>query len=151
MLEENIKTIFMKYPKVLYEFTSIENSNFSNQYKSALVIAVPHDKQLTIENYSEIEFENTINRSKETIHNILKDLEELLKLHNVNYFIPPIVQNNETELVAPFSFKYAAAKSGIAMFLTTILLSAFLLKEKIKVQQITGGFIIIMGIVVVLL
>ena len=37
------------------------------------------------------------------------------------------------------------------MFLATILLSAFLLKEKIRVRQITGGFIIIIGIVVVLL
>ena len=37
------------------------------------------------------------------------------------------------------------------MFLTTFILSALLLKEKIRVRQITGGLVIIIGIVVVLL
>lgn len=113
MIEKSIRNILMKYPQVLYGYTSIEYSNFSNEYKSALVIAVPYDKQLTLKNYSEVEFENTIGRARETIHTILKSIEELLQYQMINYYIPPEAQNDETELVAPFSFKFAAIKSGI--------------------------------------
>ena len=53
MVEKNIRDIFLKYPEVIYGFTNIAYSEYSNTYKSALVFAVPYGEQRTIETYSE--------------------------------------------------------------------------------------------------
>ncbi len=113
MLQKEIESILMRYPQVLYGYTSIEYSEFSKEYKSALVLAVPYDKQLTIEDYSEVGLENGIGKAREIINTILKEIEALLQSKNADYYIPPVAQSSETELVAPFSFKYAATRSGI--------------------------------------
>lgn len=113
MLEKDIERILLKYPQTIYGYTSIEYSNFSDKYKSALVMAVPYDKQLSIKNYTEEALENSIGKARETIDIILEEIENLLQKQQVKYYIPPTAQDNETELVAPFSFKYAATKCGI--------------------------------------
>lgn len=113
MLENYIDNLFKKFPQVLYAYTPIEYSDYSEQYQSALVIAVPYDKQLSIKNYSEAGFEDSIGKARDIINAIIKELEGLLLSQKINYYIPPVAQNNEKELVAPFSFKYAATKAGI--------------------------------------
>lgn len=37
----------------------------------------------------------------------------MLDEYNVKYYIPPVAQNNEIDLIAPFSFKFAAVKAGL--------------------------------------
>ena len=66
MVEKNIRSIFLEYPKVIYGFTSIEYSEYASTYKSALVFAVPYEEQLTIETYSEEKFEKGIQDAKKS-------------------------------------------------------------------------------------
>jgi epoxyqueuosine reductase QueG len=77
------------------------------------VFAVPYSKQLTTKDYTEVGFEEGIKGAKIKLEGILKEVEKILSLHNINYYIPPVAQNNEDELVALFSFKYAAVNAGL--------------------------------------
>lgn len=113
MVEEKIQYLFSKYPGSIYGFTSISYSSYASQYKSALVFAVPHREQLTIKNYTEEKFERNLQDAKKIVEEILVQLEEILNEYKVNYYIPPMAQSNEKELVAPFSFKYAAVNAGL--------------------------------------
>lgn len=113
MIEKNIRDIFLKYPEVIYGFTNIAYSEYSNTYKSALVFAVPYGEQLTIETYSEEKFEKGIQAAKKILGKILAQLQKMLDEYNVKYYIPPTAQNNEVDLTAPFSFKFAAVNAGL--------------------------------------
>lgn len=113
MIEEKIRQLFAGYPSCIYGFTSISYSVYASQYKSAFVFAVPYGEQLTMENYTEERFERGIQTAKIILEEILEHIEEILREHNVKYHIPPVAQNDERELAAPFSFKYAAVHAGL--------------------------------------
>lgn len=113
MTQNTIEKILENYPDILYGYADISYSDYRNQYKSALVIAVPYTNQLVIANYSEIAFEEGIIGAREIINSIHKKLEPALKNHAVRYYIPPVAQSSEEDLVAPFSFKYAAVNAGL--------------------------------------
>lgn len=113
MVEEKIQHLFSQYPNSIYGFTSISYSVYASQYKSALVFAVPYGEQLTIDHYTEEKFERGIQDAKKIIEEILGRMEEILNENKVKYYIPPVAQSNEEELVAPFSFKYAAVNAGL--------------------------------------
>ena len=113
MVEEIIQQLFSKYPSSIYGFTSIPYSLYASQYKSALVFAVPYGEQLTIKNYTEERFERGIQDAKRVVDEILVQIEEILNEQKVKYYIPPVAQSSEEELVAPFSFKYAAVNAGL--------------------------------------
>ena len=115
-LQEEIRSRFARCPDVLYGFTDIPYSPFARDYASALVIAVPYGKQLTPETYAEQAFEDGIQSAKARLEEILEQLETLLRRNATAYYIPPVAQKNETELLAPFSFKTAAARAGIGWF-----------------------------------
>ena len=115
-LQKEIDGIFARYNDVLYGFTGISWSPFAQDYRSALVFAVPYGKQLTPETYTEPNFEDGIQLAKSRLEMILRQLEALLSGRDVRYYVPPVAQKNETELLAPFSFKTAAAKAGIGWF-----------------------------------
>ncbi len=44
---------------------------------------------------------------------ILAQLQKMLDEYKIKYYIPPITQNNEVDLIAPFSFKFAAVNAGL--------------------------------------
>ncbi len=113
IIERNIRSIFSEYPGVIYGFTSIAYSGYAAAYQSALVFAVPYGEQLTIETYSEEKFEKGIQDAKKVLEKILGRLQEMLDAYKVKYDIPPVSQNNEADLTAPFSFKFAAVNAGI--------------------------------------
>ena len=113
MVEKNIDDIFSKYPEVIYGFTNIVYSEYVSTYKSALAFAVPYGEQLTIETYSEEKFEKGIQDAKKVLEKILTQLQKMLDECNVKYYIPPVAQNNEVDLIAPFSFKFAAVNAGL--------------------------------------
>ena len=64
MVEKNILNIFLEYPEVIYGFTDIAYSAYASTYKSALVFAVPHGEQLTVNTYSEEKFEKGLQDAK---------------------------------------------------------------------------------------
>ena len=113
MVAKKIQQIFDKVPEVKYGYTDISYSSFSEEYRSALVFAVPYEEQLNLDNYTEERFENSILNARNKLEIILKDIEIVLKEECIKYYIPPVAQQNEEDLLAVFSFKYAAVNAGL--------------------------------------
>lgn len=113
MIAEKIQQIFAKVPEVKYGYTDISYSPFSEEYRSALIVAVPYEEQLTLDNYTEERFEKSIQNARKKLEKILRDIEVALKEENIKYYIPPVAQQNEEDLLAVFSFKYAAVNAGL--------------------------------------
>lgn len=113
MISKRIQQIFTRVPEIKYGYTEISYSSFSAEYQSALVLAVPYDKQLSIDNYTEETFEKSILNAKYKLEQILNDIEFALAEEGISYYIPPVAQQNEEELLALFSFKYAAVNAGL--------------------------------------
>ena len=91
MITSKKQQIFDDYPEVLYNYADISYSPFSKEYQSALVFAVPYDKQITLDTYTEEGFENSILNARRKLEEILGKLE------------------------AVFSFKYAAVNAGLGL------------------------------------
>lgn len=113
MLEKTIRDLFLTYPQVLYGFTDPSYSAYADTYRSALVFAVPYGEHLTLETYTEAAFEKGIQDARKIVDEIIVQLEKLLVKQEIKYYIPPVAQNNETDLEAPFSFKFAAVNAGL--------------------------------------
>lgn len=113
MLYQNIRNLFSEYPEVIYGFADTSYSTYADIYRSALVFAVPYGEQLTLETYSEETFEKGIQDARKAVEKILARLKKVLDEQETEYYIPPIAQNNEIDLTAPFSFKFAAVNAGL--------------------------------------
>ena len=113
MISKRIQQIFTKVPEIKYGYTEISYSSFSEEYQSALVFAVPYEQQLRLEDYTEEAFDSSILNAKYKLEQILKDIEFALIEEGISYYIPPVAQQNEEELKALFSFKYAAVNAGL--------------------------------------
>lgn len=108
-----LRQIFSRTPEVLFGCADISYSPYAEQYQHALVLAVPYEEQLTMERYTEERFENSIRNARRKLDKILDEIADMLTEEKVKYFIPPVAQQNEEELQALFSFKYAAVNAGL--------------------------------------
>lgn len=118
MVQENkiyelILAKMKSYPSTILGITDISYSDYFNQYKCAMVVAVPHKEMISLNNYSEEKFEKVICAARVQIDVIVSDLKNLLNEYNIQYYVPPVAQTDEKSLTAPFSFKYAAVNAGI--------------------------------------
>ena len=113
MPEEELRALFAQHPDILFGFADIAYSPYAEQYASALVFAVPYGEQLTPETYTEERFEGGIQSARARLEGVVTQVEEILRRHGLRYWVPPVAQENETELLAPFSFKFAAVNAGI--------------------------------------
>ena len=116
MTEKEIRDVFSDYPEVLYGFTDTAFSPYADSFRSALVFAVPYGEQLTADDYTEERFEQGIRSARSRLEEAAARIEDILERNRVKYWIPPVAQQNETELRALFSFKTAAARAGIGWF-----------------------------------
>ena len=73
-------------------------------------------EQLDPSTYTEERFDAGIQSARAVLETVVSDIEELLQKRQAKYWIPPVAQENETELLARFSFKTAAAHAGIGWF-----------------------------------
>ena len=112
-LRHDIEQLFARHDGVLYGFADTAWSGWAKDYACALVMAVPYGKQLTPETYTEQDFEDGIQAARARLERILEQLEALLRRHGAAYCVPPAVQRDESGLLAPFSFKYAATRAGL--------------------------------------
>lgn len=116
MLETEIRDVFTEHPEIIYGFTDISYSDYADSYVSALVLAVPYGEQLSPDTYTEEKFEQGIQSARGVLENVVDRIESVLKRNGTKYWVPPVAQENETELRALFSFKTAAARAGIGWF-----------------------------------
>ena len=110
---EALLQIVNGYPGVRMGIADISYSKYSDQFNRALVFAVPHTKKLSLTNYSEADFEDVICEAKNTINRLVPEVTAFLDAYGIAYFVPPIAQRDEKDLVAPFSFKFAAIHAGM--------------------------------------
>ena len=115
-VEEEIRRILSEHPEILFGFTDISYSDYAGEYASALVFAVPYGEQLTPDDYTEERFDQGIQAARTVLESVVDRIEGILRDLQVKYWIPPVAQENETELRALFSFKTAAARAGIGWF-----------------------------------
>ncbi len=113
MLESELRALFAAHPDVLFGFADISYSPYAERYASALVFAVPYGEQLTRETYTEARFDSGIQAARARLEAIAAQAEAVLRRSGVPYWVPPVAQANETELLAPFSFKFAAVHAGL--------------------------------------
>ena len=111
-----VRALFALYPDVLFGFADIGYSAFFPQYRSAVVFAVPYGVQLTFESYEEADFEDGIQSARARLEDIVPRLEAVLDARGATHYAPPVAQENETDLRAPFSFKYAATRAGLGWY-----------------------------------
>lgn len=114
--EKEIIDLLAKYPRILYGFTGISYCEYGSEYRSALILAIPYGRQLTLEDYTEDRFDKGIIEARDVVDELLPKIEIILKANGVKYWIPPVAQENETELRALFSFKTAAVHAGLGWF-----------------------------------
>ena len=115
-LEKEMAALFSEHPGILFGFTDASFSPYGEEYASALAFAVPYGERLTQDFYSEERFDLAIKSAKERLEDIAGGIERILKRHGTRYWIPPAAQKDEKELLAPVSFKTAAARAGIGWF-----------------------------------
>jgi epoxyqueuosine reductase QueG len=113
MLINDMAELLKKQAGLLYGFADISYSEYSREYKTALVLAMPYENELMLETYSEKKLEQEIQNARQKLNTLLQELEKVLHKNQSKYFIPPVAQMNETDLIAPFSFKYAAIQAGL--------------------------------------
>lgn len=113
MPEKELRALLDAQPDILWGFADISYSPYAERYTSALVFAVPYGEQLTPETYTEERFENGIQSARVRLEVVVAEIEALLRSRGVRYWVPPVAQENETELLAPFSFKFAAVNAGL--------------------------------------
>ena len=112
-MNDILKELFSAQSDILYGYSRVEQEPFAARYPSALVIAVPYGEQLTMKDYSEERFDAGINAARERIDALLIEIGRVLDEAEYPYYIPETAQKNETELLAEFSFKYAAVQAGL--------------------------------------
>jgi len=145
-LEQEIRNIFSEYPEIIYGFTDTSYCSYKDSYSSALVFAVPYGEQLSPDDYTEERFDRGIQSARTRLEDVVAIIEDVLRRHGTKYWIPPVAQQNETELLALFSFKTAAARAGLGWFgkndviITErygprVRLSAMLIDEKFEYGQ----------------
>jgi len=113
MLERQLESLFERFPDVLYGYADISYSPFAENYQTALVFAVPYDPQITLDTYSEEMFETCISNAKKRELDILGNIIQICASHGVKYIIPPMAQKDELNLLAEFSYKFAAVNAGL--------------------------------------
>ena len=113
MLQDEIRAVFSDHPDALYGWTPADYSPYGAQYASALVLAVPYAGQLGLDDYTEEGFDRGIQAAWAELEEIVDRIESLLRRSGVPYWVPPVAQENETELRALFSFKAAAVRAGL--------------------------------------
>lgn len=101
------------HPNILFGISNIDFSEFRADYKCALIIAVPHAKRTGLRAYHEEAFEALIHEARQRSTAVINEITGVLDRNGVRYCIPAPAQTSEEELVALFSFKYAAVNAGL--------------------------------------
>lgn len=98
---------------IIWSIADIAYSNYKEDYTRAIILAQRYNSFITNEDYDEEKYHNIILEIKTAIDEKTSLLKKVLDQNSIKNYIPPVAQKDEKELVAPFSFKYAAVQSGL--------------------------------------
>lgn len=97
----------------IWSVADIAYSNFKEDFTRAIVLAQHYNHFITNEVYDEDKYHNIILEIKIAVDEKTRFLKQLFDHYGIKNYIPPVAQKDEKELVAPFSFKYAAVQAGL--------------------------------------
>jgi epoxyqueuosine reductase QueG len=97
----------------IWSVADIPYSLFRDDYKRAIVLARHYEYPLPGEEYNEEKFHHVLAGAKTAMDEKIHRIKNLADKHGIKSLVPPASQTDETELKAPFSFKYAAVQSGL--------------------------------------
>ncbi|HHW32187.1 MAG TPA: epoxyqueuosine reductase [Clostridiaceae bacterium] len=136
----SILEIMDRHSPCLFGIADISYSDYASQYKCALVIAVPHKKIMTKDVYSEEELDELICKACIDCDGIISQVADFCREQNIEYHIPPIAQESEKSLVAPFSYKFAAVNAGLGWIGKNDLLITKEYGPRVRLAAILLGF-----------
>jgi len=110
---DEIDEIINQRSDAVWAVADISYSLFRDNFKTAIVIVQHYEYPLPIDGYDEEKFHRVLVRSKTDIEEKINRIKQLAERYGIKSFIPPTSQTDETELKAPFSFKYAAVQAGL--------------------------------------
>ena len=110
---DEINDIIDQGSDVVWSVADISYSSFKDNYKRAIVIAQHYDYPLPDEEYNEEKYHHVLAESKTVTDEKIHRIRQLADRYGINNLVPSSSQLNETELKAPFSFKYAAVQAGL--------------------------------------
>ena len=110
---KKIKQIFNRESDVIYGYTDTGFSPYSKDYKSAIVFAVPCEKQLTVKTYTEESFYNGILSAEKRSNEIVSAIEHVFTEANMKYYVPRSAESFDEDLTSEFSLKFAAVNAGL--------------------------------------
>lgn len=117
---DNWQTLYCQIYHSIFQITGYyggvsdtKHSEYESRFNRSLIYAILHKRIITRDVYCEKDLEETIVSCKEEVALAENFISGLLTRHNMEFLIPPAAQDNEIDLKAKFSFKDAAANSGI--------------------------------------
>jgi len=108
-----IREIIGDSSNIIWSIADISYSNYKNDYTRAIIIAQCYKSFITNEEYNEEKYHHIILEVKTSIDKKINLLKQFFDQLGIKNYIPPIAQKDEKELVAPFSFKFAAVQAGL--------------------------------------
>lgn len=108
-----IREIIGNRADIIWSIADISYSDFKDDYTRAVIIAQSYKRSITNEEYDEEKYHRIILEITTIIDEKINLLKQLFDQYGIKNFIPPVAQTSEIELVAPFSFKYAAVQAGL--------------------------------------
>lgn len=112
-VDKIIEKMIGSWPDIIWSVADISYSDFKADFTRAIIIAQGYKGFITNKEYNEAIYHHVLLEAKKSIDERINLLKKLLDHYGIKNFIPPTVQADEIELVAPFSFKYAAVQAGI--------------------------------------
>ncbi|MBP2645759.1 MAG: Fe-S protein-like protein [Firmicutes bacterium] len=97
----------------LWSISDISYSKFKEDFTRAIILAQHYNHFISNAEYDEKEYHDIILEIRMSIDQKINLLRNLFDQYGIKNFVPPVAQTDEIELVAPFSFKYAAVQSGL--------------------------------------
>lgn len=108
-----IQRIIEEQPDIIWSVADISYSDFGEKYTRTIVLAQRYKRFISNNDYDEETYSDIISEVKACIDEKIEQLRSLFSTYGIPNFVPPIAQINESDLVAPFSFKYAAVLAGL--------------------------------------
>lgn len=108
-----IKEIIGDSPDIIWSIADISYSDYKDDFTRAIIIAQRYKNFITNEEYDEEKYHRIILEVKTSVDKKINLLKKLFDQYDIKNYIPPIAQKDEKDLVAPFSFKFAAVQAGL--------------------------------------
>jgi len=112
-LNNKIRGIIGNCSEAIWSVADIAYSDYKEVYTKAIVIAQSYNCFIINEAYDEEQYHQIMSVAKITINEKISRLSRLFSQYRIKNYIPAVTQSDESELVAPFSLKYAAVQAGL--------------------------------------